>query len=59
MIKDIETDKQVALKSTIERETYRKYEKDEFFFKESSLEPAKEDLSKPRVKPQDASAEGK
>ncbi|GAA5890165.1 hypothetical protein JCM16303_004217 [Sporobolomyces ruberrimus] len=60
LIKDIETDKQVALKSTTERETYRKYEKDEFFFKETSLEPAKEDLTKPRVKPdQEASAEGK
>ncbi|GAA5989996.1 hypothetical protein JCM5350_002362 [Sporobolomyces pararoseus] len=52
LIKDIEFDKQVALKSTTTRPAYSSFAEDEFFFNESTLEPTDEDLSKPRVKPE-------
>ncbi|GAA5939149.1 riboflavin kinase [Sporobolomyces koalae] len=54
LIKDIETDKKVALESVTTRASYRKFEYDEFFFHESTLDPPTEDLSKPRVKPDDS-----
>ncbi|GAA5912056.1 riboflavin kinase [Sporobolomyces salmoneus] len=56
LIKDIEFDKQVALRSTTTRPPYSAYQEDDFFFEPSKLEPTDEDLSKPRVKPTEAAS---
>ncbi|GAA6023464.1 hypothetical protein JCM11491_000585 [Sporobolomyces phaffii] len=51
LIKDIEWDKRVALRSTTTRAGYAEYADDDFFSRPSTLEPTDQDLSQPRVKP--------
>ncbi|GAA6022501.1 hypothetical protein JCM10207_008534 [Rhodosporidiobolus poonsookiae] len=54
LIKDIDTDKLVALNSVSNRPGYSSFLHDGFFTRASQLAPPTEDPTKPRVKPEEA-----